>query len=230
MEKKVLDNLQVRNVDKKVWEDFKTIVVSKTGKLRGYLGSEVTEALKLYLEKESEEEPRDAILSHARTHTYVKEEEKKYSREEHPSYYGSNYDGILPSPSFPPFLNGDLSFDDLEERIYQGVLEGEEAKSPISEEVHRGVKFDTVRGLPIISNTNTKAKVKSEKNNRISPTMQRVGAVVDKLKDNDLWLSCNNFPTPVAQKFIREMVGGDPRSLKKYTALIEHEWVLSEEI
>ncbi|VUT26109.1 MAG: hypothetical protein MOIL_01389 [Candidatus Methanolliviera sp. GoM_oil] len=227
---KVIENLHVRNVDKELWAKFRGAAGLKRGKLHGILGEELNEALKLYLEKESEEEPREAILSHARTHTHVKEEKKKYSREreEHPSYYGSNYDGILPSPSFPPFLNGDLSFDDLEERIYQGVLEGEEAKSPISneEEVHRGVKFDTVRGLPIISNTNTKAKVKSE---RVSPTMQRVGAVVNKLKDNDLWLSCNNFPTPVAQKFIREMVGGDPRSLKKYTALIEHEWVLSEE-
>ena len=46
-----LENLQVRNVDKTIWERFKTAVVDKTGNLRGVLGVELAEALKLYIEK-----------------------------------------------------------------------------------------------------------------------------------------------------------------------------------
>jgi hypothetical protein len=41
------------NVDEGVWYEFKNYVLRKYGKLRGVLGREVSEALKLYLEEKS---------------------------------------------------------------------------------------------------------------------------------------------------------------------------------
>jgi len=44
---------KIKNEDVKDWENFKQLVIHKHGKLRGVLGDEIMNALKLYLASES---------------------------------------------------------------------------------------------------------------------------------------------------------------------------------
>jgi hypothetical protein len=44
--------VSVMNVDEHVFREFKQLVIAKHGVLRGFLGRELTEAMKLWIERE----------------------------------------------------------------------------------------------------------------------------------------------------------------------------------
>ena len=65
-----LESLQVRNVNRETWNEFKTGVVRETGSMRGVLGEEFGTALGLYIERGDEDRSGGGIESEVE---YVRE-------------------------------------------------------------------------------------------------------------------------------------------------------------
>ena len=78
-EEELIESLHVRKVSRKVWERFKGVVATETGKLHGVLGMELEEALKLYIrEKEREEITIPGVeVERRKVHTHTLEDEIK---------------------------------------------------------------------------------------------------------------------------------------------------------
>jgi len=77
-EEELIKNLNIRKVNRKVWEQFKGIVAAKTGKMHGVLGIELEKALKHYIRFEEEEMqgssvPRRDEHTHTQTHRIRKD-------------------------------------------------------------------------------------------------------------------------------------------------------------
>ena len=50
--------ISVEKVDEGVWVDFKTHVMKKRKKIKGVIGEELTKALRMYLETETQKKAR----------------------------------------------------------------------------------------------------------------------------------------------------------------------------
>lgn len=223
------DVVHAKGINDDVYATFKAIVMSKHGKINGVLGDEITEALQEYIEKN-----REGLVNSVQTATKRELPERKVidkkPDEEPPSYFGSNFGGYDSVGGFQ--MEGTTMGDPNLVRMHEienqmsdrlcGVPEDLPPQNQSQKQEQR-VEFDYKRGLPLTS----RKKPKAEPNR--SPTMKNVDMVIDQLKENGVWNDCEKFPKPVVQRFIREMIGGDSRSVKKYTALIEHQWVLCEE-
>jgi hypothetical protein len=215
------DIIHARGIDDKVYATFKAIVISKHGKINGVLGDEITEALQEYIEKNREVLVESTQTAVKRKSPESKDMDRKPEGEYPPSYFGSDFDGSDSDSAggFPYGMYGSANIGQGQSDLPlygPGDLPRNSEIYPVQNVKNARVEFDNKRGLPLA------------KANR-SPTMEKANAVINQLKECEIWAECENFPKPVVQRFIREMIGGDGRTIKKYTALIENKWVLCEE-
>lgn len=70
-----IENLHVRKISRRLWEQFTGIAATRRGKLHGILGEELEEAIRGYIEKSEEEE--EEAFERGGTHTHTRETKKE---------------------------------------------------------------------------------------------------------------------------------------------------------